>query len=351
MPEIRAIRIDAKKFQEPLGRLAATMAEKLYREGQERIPGPKFVKDDLLMLLRYAASVYNLLNYLNADERRKDDVYWYTRYGVTAMSLVRSLIDCLYNVIAILENPRERAVQYRKSGFKKALDELEEDRERYGGHPEVDESINSRRKSLVDHMRRDDFSVEEILDTPRHESWPTFGQYINKEYPGGVQTGQQRFLKTFAHLHWRQYSALSHGAYEAFVGTLGHVPVGAYYVNDFLPAEVREDIEESYYLFLSIHLGRSASLLLCIVTELQAYCRFDGANIDHRICDVWAVLLPSLPTRELYDARYSALMHEKNMVGKEEEALLQMGLSVIDDIREDHQKKNHDEGPDAQGAG
>jgi hypothetical protein len=66
MAEVRLIRIDAKNFQEQLGKLAATMAEKIYREGQQHIPGPEFVKDDLTTLLRYAASVYNLLNYLNA---------------------------------------------------------------------------------------------------------------------------------------------------------------------------------------------------------------------------------------------------------------------------------------------
>jgi hypothetical protein len=350
MAEVRLIRIDAKDFQEQLGKLAATMAEKIYREGQRHIPGPEFVKDDLTTLLRYGASVYNLLNYLNADERRKEDPYWYVRYGVTAMSLVRSLIDCLYNVIAILENPNQKAIQYRKSGFKKVLDEMEEDREKYGGQPEMDEYINIRRKSVVDLLRASGFTVDEILATPKHEGWPTFGQYINKEYPGGVQTEQQKFLKTFAHLHWRQYSALSHGAYEAFIGTLGNVPVGAYYVNDFLPHIVRDKLEESYQFFLSIHLGRSASVLLCIVTELQAYCRFDGANIDHRICEVWATLLPSLPTRELYDARYSALMHERKMVGAEEEDLLKKGLSVRDGSDE-NETENADEGSTAEGAG
>jgi hypothetical protein len=126
--------------------------------------------------------------------------------------------------------------------------------------------------------------------------------------------------------------------------------VGAYYVNDFLPHQVRDNIEESYHFFLSTHLGRSATVLLCIVTELQGYCRFDGANIDHRICEVWAALLPSLPTRELYDARYSALMHQRKMVAAEEEDLLKKGLSVRDVGDESPASKNPDEGSTVQGA-
>ena len=43
----------------------------------------------------------------------------------------RSLIDCLYNVVAILEDPVEKGPQYRKSGLKKTLDDIDEDLRRY----------------------------------------------------------------------------------------------------------------------------------------------------------------------------------------------------------------------------
>lgn len=123
MPEHEQIvRIDAKTFQDALGELAATTVQKVFREGPQHIAEPPYVAEDIAMLVRYGASVYNLLNYLNADERRKGDCYWYVRYGVTAMSLVRSLIDCLYNVIAILEDPAEKAP---RSGLKKSLDDID----------------------------------------------------------------------------------------------------------------------------------------------------------------------------------------------------------------------------------
>jgi hypothetical protein len=305
MSEVRIVRIDAKTYQEQLGKLAATMVELLMREGQEYIPGPKYVAGDLATMLRYGASVYNLLNYLNADERRKGDCYWYVRYGVTGMSLVRSLIDCLYNVTAILENPTQRAVEYRKSGLKKAFVELDELRIKYSDQPEFEGYIAQRRRALEILLLESEFTIDEIETTPRRELWPTFGTYINTQQEGGTLTDNQKFLKTFAHLEWRQYSALTHGAYEAFIGTLGHIPVGAYYLNDFLPHENRENVEESYDLFVSTHLGRAATVLLCVVTELQAYCRFDCANVDHRICEVWAALLPFPSTRELFEARYS----------------------------------------------
>jgi hypothetical protein len=302
--EKNIIRVDAKTFQDALGELAATMVQKVFREGHEHIRGPAFVREDIATLIRYAASVYNLLNYLNADERRKEDCWWYVRYGVTAMSLVRVLIDCLYNVTAILENPTEKGPAYRKSGLKKTLDDLDEDFRLYEGQSDRQQYITQRRKAVETLIRLSGFTLGEIIALPKHDIWLTFGAYINKMQPGGTLTRNQQFLKTFAHQEWRQYSALSHEAYEAFIGMLGTVPVGAYYIDDFMPHDQRSRVEESYTFFLSTHLARSAAVLLCVLTEIQAHCRFDGANINQRICKVWDALRPLPEAEELYDGRY-----------------------------------------------
>jgi hypothetical protein len=50
-----------------------------------------------------------------------------------------------------------------------------------------------------------------------------------------------------------------------------------------------------------------------MLTEIQAHCRFDGANINERICKVWAALMAFQVTRELYDERYSALMKDRGL--------------------------------------
>ena len=203
----QVIRIDAKTFQDPLGKLAETIVQKVYREGRQHIAGPPYVAEDIAILVRYGASVYNLLNYLNADERRKGDCYWYVRYGVTGMSLVRALIDCLYNVVAILEDPVEKAPQYRKSGLKKTLDDIDEDLARYAGEVDREEFLRQQRSAVEQLVRTSEFTIGEVTRLKRDEMWPTFGRYI---HPSGTRTDIQQFLKIFAHLGWRQYSALSH---------------------------------------------------------------------------------------------------------------------------------------------
>jgi hypothetical protein len=87
-------------------------------------------------------------------------------------------------------------------------------------------------------------------------------------------------------------------------------------MNDFLPHEERQRVEESYDLFLTLHLVRAATVLLCIVTELQSYCRFYGHNINERICKIWDVLVPLFEAKELYDARYRAMMEERGVASR-----------------------------------
>jgi hypothetical protein len=304
------IRINARTFQEPLARLADTMVEKVFREGFAFGGWPAHVSEDIAMMLRYSRSIYNLLFYLNADERRSDDYNWTVHYCVSAMSLVRSLIDCLYNVTAILQNPAVKGPEYRKSGLKKVLSDLEAEHQAHLGDPSWDAWYEERRGAVELLIRASGFVV---ADVEKHSSWPTLGAYVGREQTGATLTDHQKFLKTFTHLEWRQYSALSHGSYEAFTGILGHIPIGAYYVSDFLPHENRLKVDESYDLFRSTHIGRAATVLLCLLTEIQAYCRFDGANINDRVAKIWEVLILRPEVKELYDGRYATLMIERGI--------------------------------------
>ena len=86
-------RIDAKSFQEPLWKLAEVMAQKVMRERSECMP--TFVCEDIHVMIRQAIATYNLLFYLNADDRRENDCYWNEKHGVVTAPLVRSMIDCV----------------------------------------------------------------------------------------------------------------------------------------------------------------------------------------------------------------------------------------------------------------
>jgi hypothetical protein len=112
-------------------------------------------------------------------------------------------------------------------------------------------------------------------------------------------------------MQWRQNSALSHGTFEGYIGEL---PAGAYFIIDSLPQEMRPRIREMYLAVLTRHIGRAAVILLCLVTELQMYFHFEGADINNRIVGIWDKLMGLFEAKQLYDERYATLMREKGIV-------------------------------------
>ena len=108
--------LDASTFQKPLKRVAEVLAQKVKREAPAHLSAPPWVSEDLHILIRQTMCTYDLLFYLNADKRREADTDWRNYYTIVALPLVRNMIDCLYNVTAILQDPCGRGRQWREIG-------------------------------------------------------------------------------------------------------------------------------------------------------------------------------------------------------------------------------------------
>lgn len=93
------------------------------------------------------------------------------------------------------------------------------------------------------------------------------------------------------------------------------ISVGSYFTEDSLPIEDREKLADAHLLIMSMHLGRAATILLCIVTELQAKFRFDddGAKINQRISEMWNALMPLFEAKELYVKHYRQLISDRGI--------------------------------------
>jgi len=302
MNESNDVHVDATTFQKPLVKLAEVLAQKVLREA----PVTGILRVDLHILVRQAMWTYDLLFYLNADERRETDGYWRNGYTIVTMPLVRNMIDCLYNVTLILQDPGPNGPWFRASGFKRMLGAIKEDEQRYGGKAEWDE-YNAKRRDHLDLGVRS--SQLKMADIPTAPDWPTLGSYAKRLGKGATTTPHQQFLKTFLYGHWRQYSAMAHATFE------GLSDIALCYTEDSIPADERPKLEEGYAKLRSATIGRAATVLLCMITELQAYFHFDdaGARIDERIHEMWNALMPSFDVKELYDERYKKLMEDKHI--------------------------------------
>ena len=76
--------------------------------------------------------------FMNAAERREKDLGYPMAYSVVIPPLIRRMIDCLYNITAILKNSGPRGYQSRESGLKRMLQALDPDKRRFGGNPKWD---------------------------------------------------------------------------------------------------------------------------------------------------------------------------------------------------------------------
>lgn len=296
--------LDASTFQKPLQQLAEVLSQKVKREAPTLLAAPGFVAFDLHVLIRQAQHTYDLIFYLNADETRKGDCHWRPAYSMVALPLIRNMIDCLYNITAILQDPGYNGPRFRKYGYQKLLKGLAEDQRRYGGNPEWDEWIAMGREEIDFDIRRSGFMVADVLAA---KEWPTLGKYIRGSQPGGTLTPHQEFLKALVYGPWREYSAMAHGAFDGLLKT------ALFYVADSLPHEERPDLDDGHLRLVTKHISQAAGILLCVVTELQAYFHFDGANIDERIHQMWDALMPTFAVKELYSERYKQLMKDKHI--------------------------------------
>lgn len=290
--------IDATKFQRQLGELATTLAYKVQREGFPRIRS-RMATEDIYVLVRQAQRTYDLFFYLNAEEHRKEP-FWHAYYTFVALPLIRSMIDCLYNITLMLDDPGNKPAEFRKSGYRMALEALEEDEQKYANSadPRWAEWFQNRRDSLELGIRRDGFKLDEVMAQKR---WPTLAAYLRPKN-NVPPTDHQLFLKRLTYGYWREYSGYAHGTFQGLMQTA--MP----YLEHDLPIEERSKLEEMSLRRIFDHMAQAAAILLCILTELQAYFRFDGARINERLHCVWDVLVPAPEVRDLYDARYAELM-------------------------------------------
>jgi hypothetical protein len=205
--------LDARTFQHKLDELTTTLALKVQREGYQHGLQPTFVVPDICFVLRQAQQTYNLFFFLNADERRQKDVDWRVAYSAVILPLVHAMIDCLYNLTAILQSPGVKAYEFRASGYKLTLQALDADEQRYGGDPRWDEYIALQRKTIAFDMRAKGFVEAEVRNAP---TWRTLSGYLRVKKTA-ILSPHQEFLKKLTLGFWQEYSGISHATFQGLL--------------------------------------------------------------------------------------------------------------------------------------
>ena len=220
-------------------------------------------------MVRLAQRAYDLFFYLNAEESRRQP-FWRAYYTFVALPVVRSMIDYLYNITLMLEDPRNKPAEFRRSGYRMALEALAEDERKYAKNPDPRwaEWFGKRRDSLELGIRRDGFKLDEVM---AQRKWPTLGRYLQPKKKIVPLTDHQLFIKHLTYGYWREYSEYSHGTFQGLMRTA--MP----YLERDLPIEERPKLEEMSLLLIFDHMTRAAAILLA--SSLN--CRRISNSMEH----------------------------------------------------------------------
>lgn len=256
---------------------------------------------DIAVMLNEMRVTFEFLCYLNADERRDTDPDYRHGYSFVTLPLVRTLIDGLYNITALLDDPG-KARLFRLSGYKRMLAALGEEEALHGSEKGWPEYIRQQRDILRIGYEADNFDEEALK---QKAEWQTLSRYLQS--PPADDSEHKMLMRRLTYGHWRQYSEMSHmtfrGVHELF----------EMLNTEEAPHEFRPSILERAERSLTMHLGRAAALLLAAVTEAQAAYRFEGHDVNARIHAMWRGMVAFPEGQDMYDARYNALIEQKGI--------------------------------------
>lgn len=153
-------------------------------------------------------------------------------------------------------------------------------------------------------MRVDNLSNDDFMKFKK--PWPLLGEYLRAQ----EDTPHRQMLRKLTLGFWKEYSSLSHASFDGLLGLFPFISV------DCVPHEIRESILDAGERHITMHLGRAAGLLLCLLTEIQAYYRFEGANINARLHEIWRPLNEIPEVHELFDYRYRELMKARGITDR-----------------------------------
>ena len=291
--------IDASKFSSQVADLAMTLINLLERDAQRKFPKLSF-PSDIAAILRQIRGTYNLIRFINADDTRDDNPDYRYPYSLVSLPLIRTMIDGFYNITALLESPA-RARTFRIDGFFRLRAALAADELHYGNEPGWKHYLEERKEQLELSIRRNELTDPELSD--KANRWPLLGAYLKQR----LWTRNQDLLSRFLLGKWREYSSISHACYSGLYDLFSFIS------DDQVPSEKRDQLNEAVDLNVAMHYGRAAGVLLCALSEIQHFFKFDSADIDQRLRDLWEAMVPVYELREFYDYRYNSLLRVRKV--------------------------------------
>jgi hypothetical protein len=207
------------------------------------------------------------------------------------------MIDGFYNCTSMLDDPT-RSRQFRISGYYRIRESLQADEARYSNDSGWKEYLTEARSKFEQGMRAEGFTSADLDN--KANKWPLLGEYLGRP----PDTPHKQMVRKLTLGFWKEYSSISHASFDGLVSLFPFI------ARDKAPHEARRTVDEGADRLIAMHFARAAGILLCLLTEIQHFYRFDWADIDKRLGKLWGALIRIPEVRELYDFRYKQMLRE-----------------------------------------
>jgi hypothetical protein len=291
----------AGTFQEKLDALSHTVIERLRHDWPATLLNVEFGRKDFVSSLRVARYTFRALRYLCADQKR-EEYGWKWEHLILLPAANRTMLDVLFNVIFILEDAEARLAWYHKSGWREQKMEYDRLTAEYGTEPEWVEWLDGFSRMIG--MGKGLFKItaaEESNPAKEIKPWPNPGKMPDYGINPKSRPSSRQFLHYLNDWFYREYSAQAH---VSFSGMMRQAAV--IFKTDLPQSEQEKLVDDGLPRLISLHLVRSAILLLSLVSEIEHYFNF-GGTIPLRILELWHIFMPDFPeAKEIFEKRYES---------------------------------------------
>jgi hypothetical protein len=268
--------LDFKVVNQPLEEVINQVISKLKKENRK--------PNNFYFLLKGLLTT-NFQTYKAIRKLIKED----PKYPAQAHVLGRSLIDVLFTIVMLTENPLEYSKKYELAGYRAMWEEYDRELKRYGNDPEWKLYLDKEKKFLDDSAELFSLSEDEKVNPLKHiKYWPIPSQMLKFKM---VCNEKQIFLEEIYSWRYRQSSEWSHQAWGGMAaGVFATMPEYHWH-----PGKFESDAVYTGILFL-----------LMILSEIEAVCNY---GFKQKLRYIWTILNNYFEeAADYYSLRYDELL-------------------------------------------
>lgn len=271
--------IDFKVINNPL--------EEIYRStvsNLEKFSSATLTSFLIISILKSSYMTYKAIRKLVADTESE-------KYSIQAHILSRSIIDAMFVVSALLDNP-DNVRKYEKAGYREYWEKLQQEKEKYGNDPDFVVYLQEKDALLFQLQETMKLTPEEKADPhKRIPYWPIPGQLVRKGAKFVTSSERLLFLQEIYKWHYGDPSGISHLDWGGMAMSV-FATMPQYHWD---PGKFESDAAYTGILFL-----------LIMLSEIEVSYNY-GLKNDLKY--IWTILGEYyLEVKEYYKMRYASLL-------------------------------------------